>query len=272
MRMCRNPQCERRFPIDVHFCPYCGEAQRTSPSRVGASRNVFVMGDSARSQDQKTADASAREQDDEALSPALATVIGAVDVPSTSAHAGIVPLYTSRLTVLATRPVTWMLVVAIALLWLAPLQKKLSKVIPFAEYESVSCAGTIASELSVLVDLPAQLEPSTKAELLVRLSQQLDAEHVGVQRMNLFSTAPEHGDAATPIFSACTSRAALVLVPLAWSRSATQIAFCRQRQGGHDSARHCSGAVGNYAGRRRPFGQPISTCPTEYPSGVFGPD
>ena len=209
MRMCRNPQCERRFPIDVHFCPYCGEAQRTSPSRVGASRNVFVMGDSARSQDQKTADASAREQDDEALSPALATVIGAVDVPSTSAHAGIVPLYTSRLTVLATRPVTWMLVVAIALLWLAPLQKKLSKVIPFAEYESVSCAGTIASELSVLVDLPAQLEPSTKAELLVRLSQQLDAEHVGVQRMNLFSTAPEHGDAATPIFSACTSRAAL---------------------------------------------------------------
>jgi hypothetical protein len=208
MRMCRNRHCERRFPSDVDFCPYCGEAQRTPPSRGGASPNARVIQDGAPTQDRKTADASTG-RDDASLSTVLAPVLGAVDVSPAPAPADMVPMPGSRLAVLATRPVTWMLVVVIALLLLASLRDRLSKVLPSAEYQTVSCAGTIASELSVLVDLPARLEPSTKAELLARLSQQLDAGHVGVQRMNLFSTASEHGDAGTPIFSACTSRAAL---------------------------------------------------------------
>jgi len=209
MRMCRNLLCARHFPTDVQFCPYCGEAQRSLPALGSASSKGDAVATKAPTQNREIAHPLEEHDEGVTLPPGLTTTTGSIDVDAVSAQAGMMPLHTSRLALLATRPVVWMPVFAMVLLLLASSLYKLPKLIPDAAYETVSCDGTIASELSLLVDLPVQLEPSTKAELLVRVSQQLDAEHVGVQRVNLFSTAAVHGDASTPIFSACTSRAAL---------------------------------------------------------------
>ena len=212
MRMCKSLRCARHFPVDVSFCPYCGEAQQwTATAPVASKRRVDADRESGRDRDTVAAPAAAQAVvvPESAAVPVVPATERATTAQAMPGRAGPTGSLASRFAAIPRRPTAWIVAVAMAVLLSAGSGRTVRLLVPDAGYVAVSCDSPIASELSILIDLPAHLAQSTSAEVLVRLSQQLDAGHAGVRRVSLFSTTPPHGDVGMPLVSTCISQAPL---------------------------------------------------------------
>ena len=208
MRMCKSLRCAAHFPADVSFCPYCGEAQQWAiPAPATSKSRVDVNKHSER--DRVTVAAPARAQTILLSESTVPTVLPASGADAAAEEVGSMDRFASRFPILTRHSTAWIVTVAIAILLSTGLGRTFRLIVPDAGYVAVTCDGRIASDLSILIDLPTQLEQSTRAEVLVRLSQLLDAEHADVRRVSLFSTMSPRGDVGTPLVSACISQTPL---------------------------------------------------------------
>lgn len=195
--LCLNRECSRQLFSRVPYCPYCGAIQeikktaRTDSVAAPTSRISTPVAESpgpASTDPAQVLSAGQNPADQPAPPLPPATAI----LPTTPARGR--PL-----------PARWLALALAALVLLAAAIHLAVPAWPEAGYVAVTCDAPAASELSILLDLPTQLEPSTRAEVLVRLTQALDAEHGGVRRISVFSTRARHGDVATPVVSACAA-------------------------------------------------------------------
>ncbi|WP_348700160.1 hypothetical protein [Duganella fentianensis] len=194
MRLCLNSVCSRRLFSPVPYCPYCGSSQQIKSKAHTDTDAVPVSGE-------RTPVASNGAVANTNTSPASSAVqSSAGELPPPSVPAAQAERDTP-VRVLAA-PWRWL---AVALALLAASFYLLRPHWPETGYAAVACDAPAATELTILLDLPAQLEPSTRAEVLVRLTQALDAEHRGVRRISVFSTRARQSDVAMPVVSACTA-------------------------------------------------------------------
>lgn len=209
--LCQNNQCSRKLFSQVHYCPFCGVEQKQERKR----QKEPVSEQSARTSAPHHQRSSVAHNGDQPQVTETATISGSSTGAATGDPVTLAPAtsvaQTQSVANLATRrasilpPQRWIVGILAVILLLAGLVRLAGPDWPGPGYQSVACGSTIAAELTILIDLPAQLDPSTRAELFVRLTRALDTEHSGVRRISVFSTRSRQGDSATPIFSECSA-------------------------------------------------------------------
>lgn len=196
-KLCRNSECAHQLFSRVAYCPYCGALQNiqrvvhTEPSATPTSRISAPVADST---DVAGTDAGPVSSGGQSIPAELPPPL-----PPATQIQRTTPAHGRPL------PARWLVIALAALVLLAAAIHLAAPLWPQAGYVAVTCDAPAASELAMLLDLPAQLEPSTRAEVLVRVTRALDAEHSGIRRISVFNTRSRHGDVATPVVSACSA-------------------------------------------------------------------
>ncbi|MYM40583.1 hypothetical protein [Duganella qianjiadongensis] len=196
IRLCLNSACARQLFSRLPYCPYCGTIQQTTTAaRSDAVAPPAGGVDTPAAASTELASSGTRPvpRPGQSTAAQLAPPLAPQTPIEQPARAGARPL---------AAPARWL---AAALVLLAAAIYLAAPAWPETGYVAVACDAPAASELTILLDLPAPLEPSTRAEVLVRLSRALDAEQSGVRRISVFSTRARHGDVATPVVSACAA-------------------------------------------------------------------